>query len=374
MSWFRVGAIVAVTALAAAPAAAGEWEKLGERQVAFSADRDVIPVGARVPYVKLKLVVQDRPIEVLDLKIHFGNGEVKDVAVRARIAAGGETRAIDLPGERRLIERVTLVYRTEGRRRKGKAHVVVFGKRGDEAAPAEREQARPVWVSLGSRRVALFGADRDTIPVTGAQGTFRRIKLRVSENKLFLMNLEVHFANGTVAKLPWKAEIAAGAETPPIDLPGAVRTIRKVVLVYRTGRKKRAGRAQVELFGLQEAAQAAPEPAKQQPQAGEWERLGERVVKKRAEQDTIEVTAREGRFTALKLLIREAAVEMIDMKVHFGNGETQDVPLRATIRAGGESRVIDLSGGGRVISRVVFRYRTLDPRGARARVVLFGRH
>jgi len=44
------------------------------------------------------------------------------------------------------------------------------------------------------------------------------------------------------------------------------------------------------------------------------------------------------------------------VKIHFGDGETQDVELRNVIPAGGESRVIDVEGRDRAIRSIEFRY------------------
>ena len=40
----------------------------------------------------------------------IGNGTQEEIPIRARIPNGGQTRAIDLPGERRMIESVDLWY------------------------------------------------------------------------------------------------------------------------------------------------------------------------------------------------------------------------------------------------------------------------
>ena len=61
-------------------------------------------------------------------------------------------------------------------------------------------------------------------------------------------------------------------------------------------------------------------------------------------------------------------------KIHFANGRIQDVGLRDVIPAGGESRVIDLVGGDRVIQHVEFWYDAQTRRRGRgARVLVFGR-
>jgi hypothetical protein len=42
--------------------------------------------------------------------VHFHDGSHEELVIRDRIASGGSTRAIDLPGNRRVIESVELWY------------------------------------------------------------------------------------------------------------------------------------------------------------------------------------------------------------------------------------------------------------------------
>ncbi len=372
--WGQAFAAAALMALMAGQARAGEWEKLGERTVAFGADRDVIPVGPRGTFERIRLEVQQNGIEVVDLKVHFANGGVQDVPVRARIQAGGHTRAIDLKGDARGVEKVTVIYKTDGRRRRGRAHVVLWGQRA--GAPAEKEEVKKEapkqveWVLLGERKVD-FAGDRDVIPVTGARGTFRRIKLKVLENAIEVVDLKVHFGNGGTQDVQVRQQLAAGGETRPIDLPGAARTIHKIELMYRTKGKLRQGRALVKVFGLQEG-ESPREEAKEQPAPARWEHLGQRQVQRRAERDTILVTAKEGRFRKIKLAVRDNGIELLDLAVTFGDGTRHDVNVRAVIAAGGETRAIDLPGEARVIRKVELVYRSRSPRKGRATVHLFG--
>ncbi len=105
-----------------------------------------------------------------------------------------------------------------------------------------------------------------------------------------------------------------------------------------------------------------------------WEKLGERKVNFAADRDEIIVGRWEGFFDALKIKVRRAPINMRRMVVHFGNGETQEIELRDDIRAGGESRVIDLPGNNRVITKVVFWYDTKNRANRRAELELWGRH
>lgn len=105
-----------------------------------------------------------------------------------------------------------------------------------------------------------------------------------------------------------------------------------------------------------------------------WEYLGARKINKDFDKDNIYITASEGSFNALKIKVLHKPMTLYDMKVHYGNGSIQDIKVRVHVPAGGESRVIDLVGGNRVIEKVVFRYETKGNHGKRAKILLFGRH
>lgn len=108
--------------------------------------------------------------------------------------------------------------------------------------------------------------------------------------------------------------------------------------------------------------------------AREWALLGERTVTDRGDHDTVVVSGVRGTFTAVKFEVQRHAVDFQRVVVHFGNGDDQKVDLRDTIRAGGETRVIDIEGANRVIRSIDFWYdaNTIG-RGGRAVVRALGR-
>lgn len=109
------------------------------------------------------------------------------------------------------------------------------------------------------------------------------------------------------------------------------------------------------------------------PAPSDWEKLGQRTVNHALDRDEIVVTARRGTFEKIRLHVKHRAVTFRDVKVHYANGDVQDVKLSKHIPAGGFTRVIDLHGGDRVVRKVVFWYNTTRVRGRRAEVALWGR-
>lgn len=95
------------------------WEYLGQANVDGRADHDVIRVNRAGAFRAIQLQVQGGAIEFNRVVVHFENGSDTEVSVRERIPAGGKTRNIDLPGDRRRIQSVEVWYENEnwGRRR-----------------------------------------------------------------------------------------------------------------------------------------------------------------------------------------------------------------------------------------------------------------
>ena len=88
----------------------GDWEKLGTKMVNMQADHDeIIVTGNEGVFTKIKLKVMKAPIHLL---IFFGNGTNKNVVFNKMFAAGSETRVIDLPGNKRVIRKVNLNYKS----------------------------------------------------------------------------------------------------------------------------------------------------------------------------------------------------------------------------------------------------------------------
>jgi hypothetical protein len=100
--------------------------------------------------------------------------------------------------------------------------------------------------------------------------------------------------------------------------------------------------------------------------AEKWVFLGQRHVTDRIDRDSIEVTASEGTFDAIRIGVKRSAVRFVRVTVVYGAGTSDDLELKDVIPAGGHSRVLDLRGANRVIKRIDFVYeaKSLGRRGA----------
>ena len=103
-----------------------------------------------------------------------------------------------------------------------------------------------------------------------------------------------------------------------------------------------------------------------------WRFIADKTVAFGVDHDVIVTGNTNDDFRKLKIRVTDGPLKMYDMKVYFDNGDVQDVSIRALIRQGGESRVIDLDGGLRHIKRIEFWYETKGFRKGRARIAVWG--
>jgi hypothetical protein len=95
----------------AANAQRGYWQHLGQSHVDGKEDHDKIKVDRRGTFTAIQLGIKGGDIEFERVVVHFDNDEEKEIRVQERIRAGGKTRVIDLPGNRRDINSVEVWYR-----------------------------------------------------------------------------------------------------------------------------------------------------------------------------------------------------------------------------------------------------------------------
>lgn len=125
----------------------------------------------------------------------------------------------------------------------------------------------------------------------------------------------------------------------------------------------------VTILALMTALAAVPAFARPQTQ---WVQLGEQRVGLLDAGDVIAIGQGEGPFLQLKLRVSGNDVGVGAIKIRFMNGEEQLVRVDEVIRAGHESREIDLLGERRGIREVLIRYNGRQIFGGTPRVAVLG--
>ncbi len=96
----------------AAGAAASGWLRLGQQYVDYRARSVAVEVKPDAPpLTQLKLQVRDNPLEIDSVKVYLDGGQSFEVTLNAWVAAGGETRAIEIPRSPQAVKRVEVFCR-----------------------------------------------------------------------------------------------------------------------------------------------------------------------------------------------------------------------------------------------------------------------
>ena len=112
------------------PGTPGEWRYLGTVNARFTADHDAIVVQGPYDFFRrIKFKVTNAPINIIRLIVTYDDGGLpENIDTRFSIPAGGESRIIDLRGNRRKIRTIEFWYDTKGVLQ-GRANVSVFGQK-----------------------------------------------------------------------------------------------------------------------------------------------------------------------------------------------------------------------------------------------------
>ena len=339
--------VVALIWMLPGAASAEEWELLGRQKASPGIDRDVIKLNRNDgPYSAIKLRVNDNTVTLFSVKVVFGDGSEQSLPVgQLKIRPGEETAPLDLAGNRRNILRVELLYggNLTALIRRPEIEVYALKVVERELPPLGRD-----WQLLGEGTVDS-ARDRDVIRVGRQEGRFSALILRVRGGDVNLRELRVIYDDGEGDLYRVRAELPADSETEAIDLRGSERAIRQVELVYDTSRRGR-GRAKVEVWGREAAERELP------PLPKEWSLLGQQRVDMARDRDVIRVGRDDGRYNAIVVRAKGGSVNLRQLRIVYGNGETEDLSFNRPLRGGEETRPIDLRGRFRFIDRIELTY------------------
>ena len=103
------------------------WHKIGETNVDFKTDKDVVKVWGADKFKALQIKAVDAPVHIENMQVVYENGEPEDIPIRYDFKKGTESRAIDLKGYERKIKEINFVYRTVPNAKDEKAHIEIYG-------------------------------------------------------------------------------------------------------------------------------------------------------------------------------------------------------------------------------------------------------
>jgi hypothetical protein len=210
-------------------------------------------------------------------------------------------------------------------------------------------------VLFGSQTVG-FGVDRDVIRVGADIGKFDKVRLRVLDNDIFLNEMKVIYANGEPDVLAVNGEIKQNTRTRWFTLKGD-RFIKEIQLTYRS-RPNFKGQARVEAYG--EFAEGWLKPGGEGAKFNQgWVLLGAQTAGFVGfDNDLIPVGRNEGGFKQIRVTAKDRAITLNEIRVVYGSGAEDVIPIKTKVEAGSTYGPIDLKGGTRVIKEIRAKYRS----------------
>ena len=91
-------------------AQSGQWVDLGSTRVNGSVDHDTIQARDKGTFRAIQIRVRGSSVHFIRIIVRYGNGQMEQINVRSVIQAGSTSRTIDLPGTRRVIDRIDMFY------------------------------------------------------------------------------------------------------------------------------------------------------------------------------------------------------------------------------------------------------------------------
>jgi hypothetical protein len=344
------------------PPRGGVFSVIDSQSIDVRNDRIVFRAGRREGrFAAVKFRSVDGPLLIGGVEIEYANRERQTFNFIEHLGPGKESRPLDLSGEARRIETVTLLKRPGFR--PGRLTVELLGLEEPDRRPPPSPWAGigPAiprgWVLFGAQTVEFRG-DRDVIPVGPEVGRFERIALRVLDNDVFLREITVTYANGERDRKIIETAIPANSQTRAIDLKGD-RFIRDIELVYRS-RPGGGKPAIVEVYG-DFARDWFGERGGYRDHNRGWALLGaQRASMFSKDKDVIPVGERFGRLKALRFTARREDIRIYGVRVVYANGEAEDVPVSAQLKEGQTTPPFNLKGwwSGRFIDRIELKYRS----------------
>lgn len=91
----------------------GKWEKLGERTVNLTLDRDVIRSSHKGTFTAIRFHVEKAPVSFLKVLVRYANGSTDDLSFNQLVRPGANSRYLDLKGGKRIIKEIIVYYKAE---------------------------------------------------------------------------------------------------------------------------------------------------------------------------------------------------------------------------------------------------------------------
>lgn len=375
----------------------GTWVLIGRREADLSRGSQTIDLkSASGNFTAFRVQMVDGEAKLTNVQLRYGNGQAHNERRTIHLLDKERTKPIDQSSEQRFVEGATLCF--EGNQR-GTVTFEIYGLQTKIGASSSRPaitqaltwaaacpggaavaqvpttgpiaatptapipQTAPAGTALPGGAV-LFGVqnvgfirDRDVIRVGPDLGQFDRIQLRILDNDVFINELDVVYVDGETQKLVINSDIKQNTRTRWLNVK-ADKFIKEISLNYRS-KPSFQGQARIEIYGQYPDDWLGANGRGRQYNEG-WVLLGAQTANRflRSESNAIQVGRNEGLFGRIRVTVKDRALVFDELRVIYGNGEEEVIPVKATIAANQTFGPIDIKHGNRVIKEVRAKYRS----------------
>lgn len=297
----------------------------------------------------LRFRVVNGEIYIKSARIRFKDGSTQDARIERAVTPSSVSPTVDLKGrDARSLAVVEVVYVQAPSREK--PYILIDGLIG--ADPAGFEPLDTKRFDAREREV--------TLNVGKSEGRVAKIKLRAWEGPVVVRKAEIIYGNGEREEFRLRDRLEPGDQSDIIDVSDhrRGRNIRSVRLTLSPRRDDEKTR--IDLMGLIDNNLRRPGWHGQDSVLGrDWTLLGSRrAAPGLFDKDVLQVGRGAGDFRSIRLRAVKGDLEIYGIRIVYGNGATEDVPMRGTFREGEITPPFDLRGRERFIDRIEMNYRS----------------
>ncbi|MEZ5924754.1 MAG: hypothetical protein R3D57_10275 [Hyphomicrobiaceae bacterium] len=339
-----------------------EWRRLGQQSVDLDGERVSLEVGADAGRLNaLVLRVRRGDVRVRGMTVVYGNGAEEDVAFDNPIYGGEESEIIDLKGRARFIDRIDLRLRA-GRRSGRRAELEIWGRQAPEPVPPPLSKE---WQLVGKQELDPR-RDRVSISSDLERGRFDAVLLRASRDDVRLRGLTISTGGDDAEAIDVDEMLYAGEAGQIVEIKGRPRYIEGVDLKYQADRRGRRSPV-VEVWAREAPERNLP------PLGREWQLLAQQSIDLGRDRQIIDIGDESGRVNALVLRAKRDDIRLRRLRLVYGNGDEEEVPVDSILYAGEETSLIELKGRARLVQSIEVVTRTIGRSGRRAELEVWGR-
>jgi hypothetical protein len=103
-----------------------------------------------------------------------------------------------------------------------------------------------------------------------------------------------------------------------------------------------------------------------------WHKIGEVKADFKMENQSISVMGKD-KFKSILLKVTDAPINIEGIQVFYESGDMEEFDVKNELKAGAETKKLDMKGGAQEIKKVTFTYKTLpNQQNEKAHVELYG--